>query len=55
MCGYDLDNPTLDRGEPLRGFSTDAAYLDLHRDRVARRALAAGVRLGGLLDDTLGR
>lgn len=55
VCGYDLDNPTLDPGEPLRGFSVDEAYLDLHGDRVARRVLAAGVRLAGLLNESLGR
>ncbi len=53
FCAYDVGNDTLDRGEPMRGFHVDRAYLDRHGERVGRRVLAAGVRLAALLDELL--
>lgn len=52
-CWYDPRNRTLDRGEPVRSFLVDRAYLRRHAPTVEERIRRAGVRLAALLDALL--
>jgi S1/P1 Nuclease len=53
-CWYDAQNRRLDHGEPERKVLVDRAYIEANAPTVGDRLVKAGVRLGGLLNQTLG-
>jgi hypothetical protein len=54
-CRYEAANEALERDEEKKIVTVDEAYLAQHRPTVTRRLTQAGVRLGALLNQALGR
>jgi hypothetical protein len=54
-CWYEPDNEVLNPDEDKKVVSMDEAYLEQHLPTVRRRMAQARVRLGGLLNEMLGR
>jgi hypothetical protein len=54
-CWYDSANESLHQGEPERTVVVERAYIETHAPTVRDRLVKAGVRLGGLLSQALGK
>ena len=54
-CVYEPGNPTYDAGETEKVVVVDDAYLEQNAPIVAERLRKAGVRLGHLLNTTVGK
>jgi hypothetical protein len=54
VCRYAQDNAELDGDDPERVVLVDAAYMEQHLPTIKRRLTQAGIRLGALLNQTLG-
>ena len=54
-CWYDAANERLDPGEPERSVTIDRSYIEAQAPTVRNQLVKAGVRLGAVLNQALGR
>lgn len=54
-CQYEAGNETLDKGEERKTVKVDEAYITKNGPTAAQQLTKAGVRLGKMIDDLLGK